>query len=301
MTRMSHNPSKDRIWNTSTAEERERIKEFWISLAEPERRSLVKVEKEAVLKKMKEQQKHSCSCSVCGRKRTAIEEELEVLYDAYYEELEQYANHRQIGVDSGHPIMPPPTSYSTMTKAPPRQDPRIMNSQPPQSHPMAGSFEEDDDDLEDEGYSEDEEDMLEESEEDYYPPEVAQGPAADFFNFGKSLTVQGESNQTGRVAMRLIFAGGILTVADDLLKNDGKKFIEMMEQLAERRMQREEEAQYAAAGLRHPASYNGHNHPPMEEEEYDEEDDEEYASDEEEYEDDDEMVCITLGTLLRSG
>jgi len=33
-----------------------------------------------------------------------------------------------------------------------------------------------------------------------------------------------------------------LTVADDLLKNDGKKFLEMMERLAERRMQREEEA-----------------------------------------------------------
>jgi len=43
---------------------------------------------------MKEQQKHSCTCVVCGRKRVAIEEELEVLYDAYYEELEQYANHQ---------------------------------------------------------------------------------------------------------------------------------------------------------------------------------------------------------------
>lgn len=42
----------------------------------------------------------------------------------------------------------------------------------------------------------------------------------DSFNFGKSLTVK----------------GGILTVADDLLKNDGKKFLEMMERLAERRM-----------------------------------------------------------------
>lgn len=81
---------KDRIWNTSTVEERERIREFWLSLGEDERKSLVKIEKEAVLRKMKEQQKHSCSCSVCGRKRTAIEEELEVLYDAYYEELEQY-------------------------------------------------------------------------------------------------------------------------------------------------------------------------------------------------------------------
>ncbi|KAJ3914512.1 hypothetical protein F5877DRAFT_82728 [Lentinula edodes] len=36
--------------------------------------------------------------------------------------------------------------------------------------------------------------------------------------------------------------GNILTVADDLLKNNGQKFLEMMEQLAERRMQREEEA-----------------------------------------------------------
>ncbi|KAF0513788.1 stress response protein nst1 [Gigaspora margarita] len=59
---------------------------------EEERRSLVK---EDVIKKMKEQQKHSCSCSVCGRKRTAIEEELETLYDAYYEELELYANQQQ--------------------------------------------------------------------------------------------------------------------------------------------------------------------------------------------------------------
>ena len=34
-----------------------------------------------------------------------------------------------------------------------------------------------------------------------------------------------------------------MTVADDLLKNDGKKFLEMMEQLAERRMQRELDAE----------------------------------------------------------
>ena len=40
--------NKDRIWNTSTSEERERIKIFWLSLSEEERRSLVKVEKEAV-------------------------------------------------------------------------------------------------------------------------------------------------------------------------------------------------------------------------------------------------------------
>lgn len=82
--------SKDPIWDTSSHEEKAKIKEFWLSLSEKERKSLVKIEKEAVLRKMKEQQKNSCSCTVCGRKRTAIEEELEVLYDAYYQELEQY-------------------------------------------------------------------------------------------------------------------------------------------------------------------------------------------------------------------
>lgn len=59
--------------------------------------------------------------------------------------------------------------------------------------------------------------------------------------------------------------GGILTVADDLLQNDGKKFLDMMERLAERRLQQEDDIAYE------------------QEEVY--EDDEEY--DDEEYEDED--------------
>jgi len=85
--------------------------------------------------------------------------------------------------------------------------------------------------------------------------------------------------------------GGILTVADDLLKNDGKKFIEMMEQLAERRMQREEEANAVAAG--HPMNMSvGQGHIPhthTQPQEYeDEEEYEEDEEDEEEYEEDEE-------------
>lgn len=93
-------------------------------------------------------------------------------------------------------------------------------------------------------------------------------------------------------------AGGILTVADDLLKNDGKKFIEMMEQLAERRMQREEEASAVASGhlnMTMPLSSHGshpNNHPQQSQEyedEDEEEDDEEYEYEDED-EDDDEAV-----------
>lgn len=188
----THKVSKDRIWNTSTGEERERIKEFWLSLEEKERRSLVKVEKEAVLKKMKEQQKHSCSCTVCGRKRTAIEEELEVLYDAYYEELEQYANHQQISIEDGIPIMPPPRIYGThpMARLPPSRVTPTMHTQRPSRGRITEMIEDDD-----EGNDEDYSDEGEDEEQDYSEDEAEEeprGPAADFFNFGNSLTVQGK-------------------------------------------------------------------------------------------------------------
>jgi Salt tolerance down-regulator len=173
------NFSHDQIWNTSTQAERENIKQFWLELGEEERRSLVKVEKEAVLRKMKEQQKHSCSCTVCGRKRTAIEEELEVLYDAYYEELEQFANHNT-DLSNGAAIMSDPRAYGPLRT---------------QRHPMAGQFpiertghdpSEDDEDLDDEEYDEDEEPYSDDDIE-----EIPRGPP-DFFTFGNSLTVKGE-------------------------------------------------------------------------------------------------------------
>jgi hypothetical protein len=74
--------------------------------------------------------------------------------------------------------------------------------------------------------------------------------------------------------------GNILTVADDLLKNDGQKFLEMMEQLADRRMQREDEA---AAEVEDES----------EDEEGDEDDDEDDEDEEEDEEDEeDEEVRI---------
>lgn len=275
--------SKEKIWNTSSQEERERIKEFWLSLGEDERKSLVKVEKDAVLKKMKEQQKHSCSCTVCGRKRTAIEEELEVLYDAYYEELEQYANHQ--GEGGPTPMMPPPRRFGVMSGLqPPNRLPAAFNSRQPSRGRIVEQLGDEEDEEVDEEYSEEDEDDYSDEE----PEELQRTHATDFFNFGNSLTVQ----------------GGILTVADDLLKNDGKKFIEMMEQLAERRMAREEDAreQYANANYGHPSNGSMHTHththnhpPPGDDEEYDEEDEdeEEYDSQDEDY-DEEEMVCRCL-------
>jgi hypothetical protein len=182
--RASQRLSSDHIWNTSTQAERENIKQFWLELGEEERRSLVKVEKEAVLRKMKEQQKHSCSCSVCGRKRTAIEEELEVLYDAYYEELEQFANPEDM---SGMPQVMPPQRH-------PYNRAQLPMAGPYPSRGRINEVDEDEEDLEedDEGYD-DEEDEEEYSDEDgeYDEHGLPPGPP-DFFQFGNSLTVKGQ-------------------------------------------------------------------------------------------------------------
>lgn len=104
----------------------------------------------------------------------------------------------------------------------------------------------------------------------------------------------------------LISSDGILTVADDLLKNDGKHFIDMMEQLAERRMQREEEIHYPTQPLAHRSLPQGHNHPPIDEDDDydDEDDDEDYDSQEEDDYEGDEMVstqsrCRKLVLTLR--
>lgn len=95
--------------------------------------------------------------------------------------------------------------------------------------------------------------------------------------------------------------GGILTVADDLLKNDGKKFIEMMEQLAERRMQREEEANNVATGhssLNMSVGQNHIGHTHSQSAEYDDEEEDEEEYDEEDYDDDEEDEPVGYSHVL---
>jgi hypothetical protein len=91
-------------------------------------------------------------------------------------------------------------------------------------------------------------------------------------------------------------------VADDLLKNDGKKFIEMMEQLAERRMAREEEANSSNGGPQRDANLHhqhvhGHTQPELDDEEDYDEDEEEGEYDDEE-EEDEEPVRSFRGPLF---
>ncbi|KAI6779333.1 stress response protein nst1-like protein [Emericellopsis cladophorae] len=315
--------SRDKIWSTNSQEERERIKQFWLGLGEEDRKSLVKVEKDAVLKKMKEQQRHTCNCHTCGRKRNAIEEELEGLYDAYYLELEQFANR-----GDGTSMSAIPGDYFRAGLPPPRPPPpargRIVEHVGDDDDELEEEYEEEDepygeeDGLEDDVYSEDET-----FEDDQHPHHGHHGhhhhhhhghdhhyysphdhrDNTDFLTFGNSLQVKGTALlETFLRRCGNMDIGGILTVADDLLKNDGKRFIEMMEQLAERRMKREEDAELhyssraygghapapAANGASYSAPPHGHAPPPPPPPPHDDEYDDDEEEDEEEYEDSNE-------------
>jgi hypothetical protein len=200
--------------------------------------------------------------------RTAIEEELEILYDAYYEELEQYANHQQSnhGYGVARSLQ---DGYSSLRADAALVDAyahQIMGSKNPLDHPDEYDDDEDDDDDEDEEDEDDEEDDDDEEDEDYdgdyddedlssrYVP-LSYKVLCEFFHFLRLMPNSPRFDCTARhgehmmnggdhfnFGNSLTVKGGILTVADDLLKNDGKKFLDMMERLAERRMQREEEA-----------------------------------------------------------
>ncbi|KLT44049.1 hypothetical protein CC85DRAFT_29408 [Cutaneotrichosporon oleaginosum] len=222
-----------KIWTAASPEEREAITQFWLALSDAERRDLLQLEKESVLKRMKEQQRHSCGCAVCGRKKVNIEMELEQLYHGYYADLEQYTSHQRAAMASQD--CPPPPGAGPFPGSveidPSGQLLKLDHLAPNSSHHP--SVDESDEDYEDDDYEDeeeiDEDDLAsEEADTDYArkPKAHASRPEGsdDFFGFGKNLAT----------------IKGIITVADDMLKNDGAKFLEMMEQLAVKRVAREE-------------------------------------------------------------
>jgi hypothetical protein len=110
-----------------------------------------------------------------------------MLYDAYYEELENFA--KSGSSDSGIPF---PLSDTRN-----RQD----------------SYED---------YSSDESD---EDDDDYSSYDDDSSRHTHHYDHGRAFAPN---------------SNGVLTVADDFLKNDGRKFLELMDQVAERKIQAED-------------------------------------------------------------
>jgi len=227
-----------KIWTTASAEERENITQFWLGLTEAERRDLLQIEKDAVLRRMKEQQRHSCGCAVCGRKKVNIEMELDQLYEQYYEDLERYTQHQRAAIVNDDCPRPPGAGpFPGSVELDPSGQLLKLDHLAPSAAQQASVEEsdeyDDDDDYEDEEELDDDEIVSEEAETGSYAPRSKSGtkPATpkpeggdDFYGFGSNLAT----------------IKGVITVADDMLKNDGAKFLEMMEQLAVKRVAREE-------------------------------------------------------------
>lgn len=195
----------------SPSMERQTIKYFWLSLTSEQRRELVQVEKEAVLNKMKRQQKNTCECDICGRKRVAIEQELETLYADYYKELDTLAESKDL------PLLPLPSM----------------------------GFFQADDVLRGGHHDGNSTDELSEATRRLSlasPTATTTRPLPP--NLGKEIDTEGDTEEDepyGYEDGEDVQSLDVSSVADDLLTNDGKKFIEMMERLAEKRAGRIEE------------------------------------------------------------
>lgn len=140
------------IWESST-EGQKALKDFWLTLPKDEQRKLVSISKESVLQAIRDNDKVNCDCSLCGRKRNAIEKELEVMYESYCQ--------------------------------------------------------------------------------DYSDPDTAKDVSDAYLNDSQFVDSLFNPLWTGNKEE-------VMTIAEDLLSNNGSKFLDIMEKLAERRMARED-------------------------------------------------------------
>lgn len=150
-----------KIWSQSSAQDRENIRSFWLGLSEAERRDLLQIEKDAVLRKMKEQHRHSCGCAVCGRKKVNIEMELDQLYEQYYDELRSYAAEQRAAAN-GRPGPPGAGPFPGSVEVDPSGAVTKFDHRAPDRSPPEEYADEDSEGYEDEEEEYDDEEELEE-------------------------------------------------------------------------------------------------------------------------------------------
>lgn len=89
--------NKADIWNNSRQAHQERIKRFWLSLEEDERKPFTRFPKDDLLEKIRNSApQRCCSCTICQRENAQVQDVLGVLCDAYYEELDDILRDRAL-------------------------------------------------------------------------------------------------------------------------------------------------------------------------------------------------------------
>lgn len=197
---------------TDPLELNEELKKYWLSMPLEEKKKLLDLERESVFNIMKDQQRITCNCSVCGKKREIIEQELKKLYDEYSHSVET-----QNSITHSLFASPRPSTQNCHS----HQDTHNHSSN--HIHQHSG---------------------IQESK----PIQKQQSPnttnaAVQPHQQTEQSQIQQQQQQSAHKQPESedpMFKEktGLMSVAEDLLQNDGKKFLEMMEKLAESRIQR---------------------------------------------------------------
>lgn len=230
------------IWNTSSEEERTRIGEFWTNLSEDRRKELVKLDKELLLEKVRRQKGHDCACSVCGRKREAAEQELDALYEAYFHELEAYSE--RLLKDSNALNLQPMNFESEQVRGNSSDFASSRGTQESQkaltpdttlNSKFSGSNQEGEWDFQFGRLgSQDTEQSFD--LKDRESPQKPVSSAANDLKSLKSNSVSSSESFEPVAESESSFAGGILSVADDIIRNDGRRFMDVMDHLDNSRL-----------------------------------------------------------------
>ncbi|QPG73824.1 hypothetical protein FOA43_001139 [Brettanomyces nanus] len=200
LSQLRHPPQGNYLWDCDISEgEKEKIKQFWLKLSEDRKREIVDVSNDDVMKMIHEEQQLSCDCKFCGNRKLILEKELEKLYREYYtlqklvqKDTDEYQlNERLVSTFLGIKV---PETVSEEEE------------------------EEEEEEEQEQGQEQEEEQEQEQGQE--LEEEQEQDKDKDF----ETMPNDGKNGTKSHF-------DEVLSLAGDIIKNDGKNFIHMIEKL----------------------------------------------------------------------
>ncbi|KAI8335768.1 salt tolerance down-regulator-domain-containing protein [Chlamydoabsidia padenii] len=189
----------DGVWSSNdSADERLKLREFWQQLDQDYKEKLLMMEREDLLLKMNNHRRHGSHCFLCGKKRMIIEKEIKNVYEIYCNELDRSRNQQQ------------PQSTSTCVAN--TQDTSCTRSH----HHLLGT------EKTDPQHNQDKPIVDTPHHDTSSLPDSKKAPLdmLTYFHLRNGITLKND----------------MLTVSDELLKNNGEPLMHMMDLLAEQRL-----------------------------------------------------------------
>ncbi|KAM0684086.1 Stress response protein nst1 [Mitosporidium daphniae] len=205
------------FWTFLSPVEQNCVKNYWLDLKPHERSWLVSAEKAHVLTLFSRHKRLSCGCTFCHRRRAIVEEEIIALYDAYALELESFST--SVALSRGPNRESQPTlSELFMTYEDVLDDEYLVCEQESEENGDVYPLDDEDDQFIEELDVEDESDTF-----------ITEARSASSYRNSHFFPTDGPSRE-------IAFRSALMSIAGDLLQNDGRRFVGLFEKLAERRI-----------------------------------------------------------------